>query len=31
MPQATLEKIKYCLFKKTVYASFKKEKPSRQM
>ena len=28
---ATLEKIKYCLFKKTVYVSFKKQKPFRQM
>ena len=28
---ATLEKIKYCLLKKTVYGSFKKQKPSRQM
>ena len=28
---ATLEKIKYSLFKKTVYGSFKKQKPSRQL
>ena len=28
---ATLEKIKYCLFKKTVYASFKNQKPFKEM
>ena len=28
---ATLEKIKYCLFEKTVYGSFKKRKPFREM
>ena len=28
---ATLEKMKYCFFKKTVYGSFKKQKPFREM